>query len=144
MSIGFRLIADPDNTEYRVFTIASQAFTIGDSVDISRTAATVVPSTSTSKDYEVRGVAMETVTSAATQLLVALVTPRQRWSVDATNNSNATHNGQRQVLTDKSTVNNTGTDSTSASAVVEQIGFTGVVGDKRLVVRFLAAPNVTA
>lgn len=144
MAIGFKLIADPNTTVFRNYTIASQAFTIGDLVDVSRTAATVTPSTASSKDYEIRGVAMETVTSSATTLLIALVNVQQLWSVDSTNNANASHNGQRMVLTDKSTVNNTGSDSTSASAVFEQVGFTGAVGDKRLVGRLLAAANVTA
>lgn len=141
MAIGFKLIADPDNTEYRVFTIVSQAYTIGDSVDISRTAADVVPSTSSSTTIGIRGVAMQTVTSSATTLLVALSTSRQRWTADVTNAANTAHNGQRMVLTDKATVNNTGTDSTSATAVFEQIG---VVGTTRIVGRFLANANVTA
>lgn len=144
MAIGFKLIADPGNTEYRVYTIASQAYTIGDLVDISRTAATVTPSTASSTTVTIRGVAMETVTSAATTLLISLCNQYQRWSVDSTNTANSAHNGQRMILTDKATVNNTGTDSTSASAVFEQLGFTGATSDKRLVGRLLAAANLTA
>ena len=143
MSIGFRLVADPDVTEYRQFAIVSQAYTIGDSVDISRTAADVVPSTSSSVTYGIRGVAMETVTSAATTLLVALSTPRQRWTADVTNTPVATDNGQRMVLTDVRTVNNTHTDSTTSSAVFEQLGVQDATG-KRIVGRFLNASNVTA
>lgn len=144
MAQGFRLISDPDTTVYRNYTIASQAFTIGDSVDVSRSAATVVPSTSSSVTYGERGVAMQTVASTATVLLVALTTPRQIWTADSNNNSNVAHNFQRMVLTDKATVNNTGTDSTSATAVTEQQGVVGVTTDKRIAVRFLTSPNVTA
>ena len=143
MSIGFRLAADPGVTEYRVFAIVSQAYTVGDSVDVSRTAADVVPSTSSSLTYGIRGVAMETVTSAATTLLVALCNPWQRWTADVTNAPNTAHNGQRMVLTDARTVNNTGTDSTSASGVFEQLGVQDSTG-KRIVGRFLAAANITA
>lgn len=135
------MIADPDNTEYRQFAIASQAYTLGDSVDISRSAATVVPSTSSSTTVTIRGAAMETKLSSDTTLLVALCTPRQRWTADVTNAANAAHNGQRMVLTDKGTVNNTGTDSTSATAVFEQIG---TVGTTRIVGRFLPDANVSA
>ncbi|MES2216686.1 MAG: hypothetical protein V4481_05335 [Patescibacteria group bacterium] len=146
MSQGFKLIADPSATVYRRYTIAgNQAYVIGDSVDVSRTTGGLVPSTSGSVDYAVRGVAMETVAATATSLLVALVTPMQLWSADSTNNSNATHNLQRMIFgADCRTVNNTGTDSTSASACLEQQGTIGAVGDKRIVVRFLAAANITA
>lgn len=141
MAIGFKLIADPDATEFRTFTIASQAYTLGDLVDVSRTAGTVTPSTASSTTVTIRGVAMQTVLSSATTLLVALASARQRWSADYTNPTNVTHNGQRMILTDKATVNNTGTDSTSASGVWEQLG---VVSTTRGVGRLLAAANLTA
>lgn len=141
MARGFQLLADPDTTEYRQFVIVSQAYTIGDSVDVSRTAADVVPSTASSVTYGIRGVAMETKTASDTTLLVALCTSRQRWTADVTNAANAAHNGQRMILTDKATVNNTGTDSTTSSGVFEQLG---VVGTTRIVGRFLAAANITA
>ncbi len=143
MAIGFKLIADPDTTEYRVYTISSQAYTIGDSVDVSRSAATVVPSTATSTTLGIRGVAMETVTSAATALLVCIAKSTQRWTADVTNAPSTTHNGQRMILTDARTVNNTGTDSTTSSGVFEQLGVQDTTG-KRIVGRFLAAANITA
>lgn len=143
MAVGFKLIADPDNTEFRTYTIASQAYTLGDLVDVSRTAGTVTPSTASSTTVTIRGVAMQTVTNTATTLLVALVSPRQRWVADSTNTPSTSHNGQRMVLTDKATVNNTGTDSTSAAAVFEQLAVADTTG-KRIVGRLLAAPNVTA
>lgn len=134
------MLADPNTTEYRQFAIVSQAYTIGDSVDVSRTAADVIPSTSASVGYTLRGVAMETKASTDTTLLVALSNSQQRWTADTTNAPNVAHNGQRMALTDKATVNNTGTDSTSATAVFEQIGVVGT----RIVGRFLAVANVTA
>lgn len=141
MSKGFILQADPNNTEYRVFAISSQAYAIGDAVMVSRTAADVVPATSTTPTYGLRGVAMEAKTTADTLLLVALATAYQRWTADTTNAANASHNGQRMVLTDARTVNNTGTDSTTAYGVFEQLG---VVDANRVVGRFLVAANITA
>lgn len=143
MSIGFKLVTDPNTTEYRNYAISSQAYTIGDSVDVSRTAADVVPSTSSSTTIGIRGVAMETVTTAAITLLVALSNSLQKWTADVTNAPNAAHNGQRMVLTDVRTVNNTGTDATGPTAVFEQLGVQDTAG-KRIVGRFLAATNVTA
>lgn len=138
---GFKLIADPDTTEYRVFPISSQAYAIGDSVDISRTAADVVPSSSSSLGYTIRGVSVETHASTDTSCLVALCSSRQRWVASTTNAANVAHNGQRMVLTNQNTVNNTGTDSTTPQAVFEQIG---VVGTNLIVGRFLQSSNVTA
>ena len=144
MAQGFKLVSDPGATVYRNFVISSQAYTIGDAVDVSRTAADVVPSTASSTTLGLKGVAMQTVTSAATVLLVCLVNSFQQWSADTTNNSNSAHNYQRMILTDKATVNNTGTDSTTSSGVVEQQGIIGAVGDKRIVVRFVVSANITA
>lgn len=142
MSIGFKLIADPTETEYRTMTIASQAYTIGDAVAYSRSAATVVPATSSSITNDIFGVAMETVTSSATTLLVAIVRPQQRWIADVTNATNTAHNFQRMVLTDQRTVNNTGTDSTANTAVVTQLGVVDSTG-KRILVSFNKVDGVS-
>ena len=144
MARGFVLQADPRNTEYRTFVIASQAYTIGDLVDVSRTAADVVPSTSSSVTYGVRGVAMETKLSTDTTLLVALANADQRWTADTTNAANTAHNGQRMVLTDQRTVNNTGTDSTTVNGVFEQLGTVAQTNANRIVGRILATVNITA
>lgn len=142
MAIGFQLIADPVSTsEYRNVRIASQAYTIGDAVmqDYTSDAVDVVPATSSAKTTSIYAVAMETVTSAATSLLTALITDKQRWKADVTNAGNTNHNYQRMILTDKSTVNNTGTDDTSVNACFQQLGLAGLTTDKRIVGRFLTA-----
>ncbi len=145
MAAGFVLVADPGNTEYRVFTIASQAYTIGDAVDVSRTAATVIPSTSASVNNATRGVAMQTVTASATTLLVCLATDRQRWTADTTNTANAAHNYQRMVFgASARIINNTGTDSTTSSGIFEQLGLAPLMGANRIVGRFLTTTNITA
>lgn len=142
---GFSLMADPNTTEYRNVRVASQAYTIGDAVHQDRTsdAVDVVPATASSTTVNIYGVAMETVTSAATTLLIALANSQQRWVADATNTPATNHNYQRMILTDKATVNNTGTDDTSVNAVFEQIGVVST-SPKRIVGRFLVVANVTA
>ena len=82
MAIEFKLVVDPGTTVYRVVTIASQAYAVGDCVQWSRTAADVTPATATTLTANVAGVAMEAQTSAATSLLICLVTDRQLWSAD--------------------------------------------------------------
>lgn len=135
MSTGFKLIADPESTEYRQFTIASQAYTIGDVLAYSRSAADVIPGTATTLTTDVAAVAMETVASTATSILGCLVASRQRWSADVTNATNVAHNFQRMILTDARTVNNTGTDSTTSAAIITQLGVVDSVG-KRILCAF--------
>lgn len=122
MAIEFKLVQDPENTIYKIVTIASQAYQVGDAVQVSRTAADVTPATSSTICANIFGVAMSAQVSTDTQMLICLVTNRQVWQADNTNPTNAAHNFQRMVLTNAGTVNNTGTDSTSSAAVWTQLG----------------------
>lgn len=122
MAKEFTLIADPQNTIYKLVTIASQAYQVGDAVQISRSAGTVTPATSSTINANIYGVTVAAALSTDTTVLVALITPSQTWQADNTNTPNSAHNFQRMVLTDKGTVNNTGTDSTSSAAIWTQQG----------------------
>lgn len=125
---GFSLKSNLNEVAYRKFTVASQAYTIGDAVMRSTTAGTVIPATSSTSGDTLVGVAMETVTSAATSLLVAIIEPSQVWECEVANAVNAAHNQMKMVLTDANTVNNTGTDSVADGAIVMQIGVSGAKG----------------
>ncbi len=122
---GFSLKKNLNEVELRRFTIASQAYTRGDAVMRSTTAGTVVPATSSTTGDTIIGVAMETVASTATSLLVAIAEPSQVWECAVTNTIDATHNYRKDVLTDKATVNNT-TDNTAG--IVMQVGVSGTKG----------------
>lgn len=127
---GFALKKNLNEVEYRRVRIASQAYTIGDAVmkDTSSDSVDVIPATSSTDHNKVLGVAMETVASSATSLLIAVIEPSQVWECAVTNAVSANHNYQGMVLTDKATVNNTGTDSTADAAVVTQVGISGSKG----------------
>ena len=125
MAKEFSLIADPNPTVYQVMTIASQAYQIGDLVQLSRSAATVTPATSATICANVFGVAMEAKTATDTQLLVCKITEAQTWTADNTNTAVSTDNGQRMVLTDKGTVNNTHSDQTASTGIWTQSGILG-------------------
>lgn len=122
MAKEFSLITDPNATIYKNVTIASQAYQIGDAMAISRSAAGVIPATSSTINANIYAVAMGAALSTDTQVLACLITPAQTWSADNTNTPNTAHNLQRMILTDKGTVNNTGTDSTSSAAIWTQQG----------------------
>lgn len=142
MAKEFSLIADSNPTVYKAYTIASQAYQVGDLVMLSPSAATVIPATSSSAPSRLIGVAMSAQVSGDTSLLVCLTTPYQLWAADVTNTANAAHNLQRMVLTDKGTVNNTGTDSTNAAAVFRQEGLQAGISTTRIVGRFIEQASV--
>lgn len=144
MSIGFKLLRESAQDAYRNVRIASQAYTIGDlvMVDLTADGVDVVPATSSATTTKIYGVAMETVTSSATTLLICLIKPDQDWVADATNAPVTNDNFERMILTDARTVNNTHTDDTSVNAVFQQIGVVDASA-KRIVGRFLIS-NVSA
>lgn len=128
---GFRLVKNLNEIQYRNVRVASQAYTIGDAVMVDTTADSVdvVPATASSTHQNIFGVAMETVTSAATSLQVAVIEPSQVWECAVTNTVTANDNYQHMVLTNAAEVNNTHTDSVADAAIVMQVG---VIGSKGL------------
>lgn len=144
MAIGFKLLKESAQDEFRNVRIASQAYTIGDLVmaDYTADAVDVVPATAASKTTNIYGVAMETVASTATTMLICVISPGQYWTADTTNTPATNDTMQRMILTDKATVNNTHTDDTTVSAVFQQTGVVDTTG-KRIVGRFLTS-NVSA
>ena len=144
---GFSLVKEgASDPVYKKLRIASQAYTLGDLVMLDRTsdAIDVVPATASTTTTNVYAVALETVTSAATEALFCLVTPDQEWSVDVANNSVVNNRNQRMILTNKAVVNNTGTDNTTKEAVFMQTGVIGALTSKKLVGNILKVANVTA
>jgi hypothetical protein len=127
---GFSLKSNLNEVEYRRVRVASQAYVIGDAVmtQVTDDAIDVVPATSSTLVQNILGVAMETVASSATDLLIAIIEPSQVWECEVANTVSAGHNYQRMVLTDANTVNNTGTDSSADEAVVRQVGVAGSKG----------------
>lgn len=123
--------------EYKMLRIASQAYAIGDAVMWDRTSdgIDVIPATSSTITANIAGIALEAKLSSDTTLLVALLAPDQRWAADSANASNTNHNQQRMVLTDRTTVNNTGTDS--SAGIFQQTGVIGISSANRIVGRFL-------
>lgn len=146
MAIGFRLRKESNETVYKKLRIASQAYTLGDAamLDTTADAVDVVPATSSSTTANIYAVAMETVTSSATEALFCLINANQEWTVDCTNTASTNDNMQKMILTNKSVVNNTHTNSTSASAVFLQLGVVGSASALRIIGNILKVANVTA
>lgn len=133
--MSFRLVKEgTDDPQYRKMRVASQAYTLGDVVmlDATSNSVDVVPATASVTPGTLFGVAMETVTSAATALLVCLIVPSQEWEATASNTASADHNYLHMLLTDKAAVNNT-TNNTTDEAVFVQ---TGIVSSTKIVGSF--------
>lgn len=142
---GFILKEESSMTRNKKVRIASQAYTIGDAVMLDRTsdAVDVVPATSSTTTANIYGVAMETVTSSATEVLITLIERGQVWESDATNTSSTNHNYQRMVLgANAHTVNNTGTDN--AGGIFLQTGYTGTASAKKILGEFIIGADITA
>jgi hypothetical protein len=96
-----------------------------------------LPATSSTPRSSVLGVTTEAVAAVDARIEINgyEIFSNDEFLVDSTNNSNAAHYGQRMVLTNSTTVNNTGTDD--AAGLVYQVGVYGAAADKKLVVKFV-------
>lgn len=101
------------------------------------TTGLIQPADSTTVRSEVAGVCGQSISAAdaLTQVPVILVDSGDTFIADLANASNSAHNFQRMVLTNSTTVNNTGTDS--ASGIVEQVEPYGASSEKKAIVRFV-------
>lgn len=83
------------------------------------------------------GVCNETIAAADAKTRVSYIKPSDddTFIFSVTNNSDATHNGQAMVLTNATTVNNTGT--TSGTGIVQQVEPYGAAGDKLIIGKFI-------
>jgi len=104
---------------------------------MAMTAGYAVNADSGTVKADLLGVCNQTIAAADAETRVDIIVPSDEdtYIFDVTNNSNATHNGQAMVLTNATTVNNTGT--TSATGIVQQVEPYGAAADKKIIGRFL-------
>jgi hypothetical protein len=140
---GFNRVKGGDRGSIR-YTISSLALAIGDLVDFSRTAGTVVKATASSTIESLAGVVQETTTSSDTSVLVQKIEEGDEYIINTTNNSNATHNYQRMLLTDENEMNNTGTDDTTDAAIFMQLSPVGATADKKIRGKFVTIQDRAA
>lgn len=137
---GFILRSKPDDGNAVLVGINSTTVAVGDVLWLSTGSTYYMwDGVGVMEQWNEKVVANEAVTAAASFIKGTRVTTEQLWEVESANNSNTDHNGDRMVPTDQNTINNTGTNSTSANAIVTQKGTIGAVADKRILVRFIGA-----
>lgn len=133
---GFQRASGADRGFQR-FTTSSLAVAKDDLLAFDRTNNVVILATSSSSAEDLAGVAVETIGTSATSVLVQRISEDDEYVVSTTNNSATTMNYERMVLTDENEVNNTGTDSTSDAAVFVQLYPVGAAADKKIRGRFV-------
>jgi len=139
---GFQIVKDPNDTDVIEVTVSSVTAAVRDllELDIAATAWTIADSAT--EHWQRKAIVQKAITSADTVASVILVNPWMLIEADSANNSDITHNGDRMLLTDQNTVNNTGTDNTSEEANFVQFGIAGAAADKRILGYFLGGTGV--
>jgi len=109
--MALKVISRVDELELKKYPISSQTVLVGDLFEKAVGATTWTAATATSTHFTRKVIAYEAATTAATEFLGYEVRGDEDVEAEVTNAASANHNGDRMVLTDKNTVNNTGTDS---------------------------------
>jgi len=131
---GFHLLTSGTVEDSIELPISSNAVTQGDLMTLAVGATTWSDGAATLEYWQLKAIATETVASTATVVKATLVVSlSQQWACETANNSAAADNGDRMILSDANTVNNTGTDDTSDDAVVIQRLPMGAASDKRII-----------
>lgn len=136
MSFTQAIIKNPTRSLKEVPKASATVMTKGYVLDWA--AGLAILGTSSTVVAGVIGVCNKTIAAADAETVVPVIEVFQNdvWIADSTNNSDATHNGQKMVLgANGGIVNNTGT--TSATGIVQQVGVYGAAADKKILVRFL-------
>lgn len=114
---------------------AATVMTLGNIIALTGGYAVDADSGTTTADL--LGVCNQTIAAAdaLTKVLYIVPSDEDTFIFSTANNSDATHNGQAMILSNATTVNNTGT--TSAVGIVMQIEPYGAAADKKIIGKFL-------
>jgi len=133
---GFTLRKSQGTDDVEEWTISSETVSVGDLLMWTAGTATATVATASAESFDRVGVAIESATTSDTTVKVIICNLNQTWEVETANNSSSSDNGDAMILTDKNTVNNTGTNSTASEALVIQLQPVGAAADKKILVRF--------
>ena len=108
--MALTVISRVDELELKKYPISSQTVAVGDLFERLAGATTWTACTDTSNFFSRKVIAYEAANSSATEFLGYEVRGDEAVEAEVANAAAAADNGDRMVLTDKNTVNNTGTD----------------------------------
>ena len=116
----FKVISEVNELELKKYPISSQTVLVGDLFVRTAGATTWAAATATSRFFDRKVIAYEAASTTATEFLGYEVRGYEDVEAEVANTANADHNGDLMILTDKNTVNNTGTTSTTEYACFMQ------------------------
>ena len=130
---GFQLMSSDVVESCRArLPISSLTLAIGDMIELDVGAANWTVADNATIHWQHKAICLESATTASTEVLAVLVQPGQYWEAESASSSAAADNGDRMVLTDQNTVNNSGTDGAAKESVFIQLGTLGAATDKRI------------
>lgn len=129
---GFRLLRDNADKGAHAIPISSQTVAVGDLLDLAVGATTWTVCTSSSVSYTRKALAVSSATTADTEVNAIELDGSEDIQVQSANDSAAADNGDRMALTDKNTVNNSGTDVTTTTVGFIQRGTVGATTDDQI------------
>ncbi len=86
-------------------------------------------------------IAYDAAVIADVECVAVPLTPGQFWEVDTTSNTAAGQVGQRAILTDEATINNTGSDDANKEAIVRIVRVIGAASEKKALVKIIGVPG---
>ena len=130
--VGFKVVSTIGEIELKKYPIDAQTVLVGDLLERVAGATTWTATTATTPHFSRKVIAYEAASTAATEFLGYEVKGYEDVEVQCTNTAATTDDGDLMVLTDKNTVNNTHTTSTTEYACFMQTGVgsttTSIVG----------------
>ena len=142
--MAFKRVKGGDKGFSEPRTVSSLTGSIGELVDYDRSSEVLAEASASSTIESLAGVLVSAVVSTDTSAQVQEIVDGDEYIADTTNNSSASHNYHRMILTDSLTVNNTGTDDTTDNAVVMQIAPVGAASAKKILCRFVRVQDRAA
>lgn len=139
--MAFEVMKDLREAELQKLPVSTFTGTKGDLIERVAAAVSWTACTATSDWFTPKAILMETVASASS-VLAYRINGMETVKADCTNVSDATHNGDLMVLSNTSTVNNTGTSSTTQYAAFVQENTSGATTAKKLIGRILVGNGV--
>ena len=129
---GFRILRDALDKGAHAIPISSQTVAVGDLLQLPVGDANWTVCTSASVSYTRKALAVAAATSSDTTVLAIELDGNEDVQVQSAGESAAADNGDRQALTDKNTVNNSGTDVTTTTVAFLQRGTVGAAADNQI------------
>lgn len=135
---GFQRVSGRDTDTKQVVITAGTAYAVGDLIMRKTTGGVCESATSsvTPGLLEAGGIVTKAVSTTDTSAEVANIDYSATYKVESAATANSAHNYMKMTLTDKNTVNNTGTDDVTNPAVY-QVGYVGATTDNELLVKFV-------